>query len=354
MRRKRDERMNAGMKELIDRLEQQRQLNVQEYTELIRFRDDESIQYLSERAAAVRQLRFGRRIEFCGLIDLTNYCRNDCYYCGLRRENRFVKRYRMEEENVLSCCETGYIQGIRSFLIQGGEDLYYTAEKFSHIIRSVKKKYPDCQVILALGEKSKTVYGKWLEAGVDGYILRYQSSDEGYFKKLHPANMSLLKEKQCLWELKEMGYRLGTGFMVGTPNQKISHLAEELVFIKSLSPWLVMVGPFIPAPNTPFEGERSGNVEITYYLLSILRLMLPTSVLPVATTTAILDRMGNIKGVQAGADTVLPDLSPREIREDYHHYRKRMLRGFDGREGLILLRQQLQDAGYEITGDNSR
>lgn len=346
--------MNAGIREMIDRLGQYGELAVEEYTELIRFRDAESIQYLAEKAEAVRQRKNGRRIEFCGLIDLTNYCRKDCYYCGLRRENRFVNRYRMEEEDVLSCCETGYIQGIRSFLIQGGEDLYYRPEMISHIIRSVKRKYRDCQVILALGEKSKSAYRQWLEAGADGYILRYQTSDEGYFKKLHPANMSLLKEKQCLWEMKTLGWRLGTGFIVGTPNQTISHLAEELVFLKSLSPWLVMVGPFIPAPNTPFEAERSGNVEITCYLLSLLRLMLPSAVLPVATTTTILDRMGNVRAVQAGADLVLPDLSPREIRGDYHKYRKQMLRGSDGREGLVLLRQQLRDAGYEITGDNGQ
>lgn len=344
--------MNSGMKELIDRLEQRSSLTEQEYTELIKFRDAESAEYLAERARETRQLRYGRRISFCGLIDLSNYCKNDCFFCGLRRENRFLDRYRMEEEDVLSCCETGYIQGIRSFLIQGGEDLYYTPDKVAHMIQSVKEKYPDCQVVLSLGEKPGKVYGQWLAAGMDGYILRYQTSDESYFKKLHPANMSLLKRKQRLWELKEQGCRLGTGLIVGTPGQKISQLAQELVFLKGLSPWMVMAGPFLSAPNTPFEGERSGNLDITCYFLSILRLMLPEAVLPVATTMAILDRMGNIRGVQSGADVVMPDLSPRKIREEYHCYSKKMLRGSDGREGLVLLRQQLQDAGYEIVGDN--
>lgn len=345
--------MNAGMKEMIDRLEQRRELTVEEYNELIRFRDAESIQYLSERAELMRKLHLGGGIVFCGLINLTNYCRNDCFYCGLRRENRFVNRYRMSEEEVLSCCDTGYKLGIRSFLIQGGEDLYFTPEMISGLLQLIKGNYPECKVILALGEKSKNVYERWKAAGADGYILRYQSSDELYFKRLHPPNMSLLKKKQCLWEMKDMGYSLGTGLIVGTPNQKISHLAEELLFIRSLSPWLVMAGPFIPAPHTPFEGERSGNVEITCCLLSILRLMLPKAVIPVATTLAMLDRMGNVRGVQAGADMVLTDLSPRNIRENYHYYSKRMFRGSDGREGLILLRQQLRDAGYEITGYNA-
>lgn len=344
--------MNIGMKEMIDRLERRGELTVEEYTELIKFRDAESVQYIARKADQIRQEQCGRRIELCGLIDLTSYCKNDCYYCGLRRENRFANRYRMEENDVLSCCETGYNRGIHSFLIQGGEDLYYTPEYIVQIIKAVKKKYPDCQVALALGEKSKTVYQKWMDAGAEGYILRYQTSDDSYYKKLHPGNMSLLKKKQCLWELKGLGYQLGTGFIVGTPNQKISHLAGEFVFLKGLSPALVMVGPFISAVNTPFEGARSGNVELTCFVLSILRLILPRAVLPVATTMAILDRMGNVKGVQAGANVVLPDLSPRNIREDYHCYSKRMLRGSEGREGLLLLRQQLQDAGYEIAGDN--
>lgn len=337
---------------MIDRLEKTQRLPALDYAELIRFRDGESASYLAERAEAVRGGQFGRRIQFQGLIDLTSYCRNDCYYCGLRRENRFVHRYRMEAEDVLSCCETGYIQGIRSFLIQGGEDPVYTPDRIEQLVKEIRSKYPDCQVYLALGERSGAVYRKWVQAGMDGYILRYQTSDESYYKKLHPGNMSLLKKKQCLWELKGLECQLGTGFMIGTPNQKFTDLAQEMLFLKELSPQYIMVGPFISAANTPFESSRCGNVDLTCYLLSMLRLMFPGAILPVATTAAILERTGNWKGVQAGANMVLVDLTPRELREEYHQYSKRMFRGAEGREGLVQLREQLQDAGYEIAGDN--
>lgn len=340
--------MNEGIKVLIDRLEWNGELSVAEYGELIRFRDKEAAEYLAQRANVIRKREYGNKVFIRGLIELSNYCKNDCYYCGIRRSNRFVERYRLEEEQVLECCDIGYKQGFRTFVIQGGEDLYYTPDKIAHMVSQIKDKYPDCAVTLSLGEKSKSVYKLWFDAGADRYLLRHETAEESHYKKLHPGNMSLLKRKQCLWELKEIGYQVGAGFMVGSPYQKIDNVAQDLEFLKKLDPQMVGVGPFVPAKNTPFEKERCGNTELTLYLLSIVRLMLPKVLLPSTTALGTLDRGGRVKGIQAGANVVMPNLSPQEAREKYALYNRKVSRGAEGNEGLELLKQEMAEAGYEV------
>ncbi|MBO5483655.1 MAG: [FeFe] hydrogenase H-cluster radical SAM maturase HydE [Lachnospiraceae bacterium] len=340
--------MNEGLKEMIDRLESHGELSIEEYAELIRFRNQETAGYLAERADVVRRREYGNQVFIRGLIELTNYCKNDCYYCGIRRSNRFAQRYRLEEEEVFHCCDVGYAQGFRTFVIQGGEDLYYTPDRVAHMIEGIKKKYPDCAVTLSLGEKSRTVYKKWYDAGADRYLLRHETADESHYKKLHPGNMSLLRRKQCLWELKEIGYQVGAGFMVGSPYQRISNLAQDLVFLKTLNPHMVGIGPFIPAKNTPFETERGGNAELTLYLLSIIRLMLPRVLLPATTALGTVERNGRVRGMQAGANVVMPNLSPQEVRDQYTIYNRKISRGAEGIEGLEQLKQQMREAGYEV------
>lgn len=340
--------MNEGIKALIDQLERNSELSVEEYSELIQFRNKETAEYLAERANIIRKREYGNKVFIRGLIELSNYCKNDCYYCGIRRSNRFVQRYRLEEEQVLDCCDIGYAQGFRTFVIQGGEDLYYTPDRVAHMVAKIKEKYPDCAVTLSLGEKSKAVYKLWHDAGADRYLLRHETAEEGHYKKLHPGNMSLLRRKQCLWELKEIGYQVGAGFMVGSPYQRIANIAQDLEFLKKLEPHMVGIGPFVSAKNTPFENERCGNTDLTLYLLSMIRLMLPKVLLPSTTALGTLDRNGRVKGIQAGANVVMPNLSPQEVREQYALYNRKVSKGAEGNEGLELLKQEMAQAGYEV------
>lgn len=340
--------MNDGLKAMIDRLEQNRELTAEEYGELLRFRSKEMASYLAERADAVRKREYANDVWIRGAIALSSYCKNDCYYCGIRRSNRFAKRHRMEEAQVLQCCKLGYAQGCRTFLLQGGEDLYYSPDKVAHLVAAIKKDYPDCAVTLSLGERARSVYQLWHDAGADRYLLRHETADEGHYKKLHPGNLSLLRRKQCLWELKDIGYQVGAGFMVGSPYQTIDNLVQELEFMKMLQPQMVGIGPFIPAMHTPFENERSGNAELTLFLLSMLRLILPRVLLFASPSLESIDRNGRQKAIQAGANVVVQDLSPREAGECYTIYDRKYSRGMTEQRGLELIRQQMAEAGYEV------
>ncbi len=340
--------MNEGLKKMADRLYATEILSQDELIELIRFRDREITDYIMEQARKIRNKHYGNQVYVRGLIEISNYCKNDCYYCGIRRSNRFTERYRLETEDILNCCRMGYEQGFRTFVLQGGEDLDFTEKKMANIIEQIKKQHPDCAVTLSLGEKSAQVYKTWFEAGADRYLLRHESADDSHYSKLHPANMSLLRRKQCLWELKEIGYQVGAGFMVGAPYQTFDNLADDLLFLKQLNPQMVGIGPFIPAQHTPFEQERSGSIEMTLFLLAIIRCMLPAVLLPATTALGTLDQNGRIKGMNAGANVVMPNISPLEARAKYALYNKKINSGAEGGESLTILKQQMADAGYEV------
>lgn len=340
--------MNEGLKGIVDKLEAEGQLPQSEYLELIKFRNPETTEYLARRARLVREREYRNQVFIRGLIEISNHCKNDCYYCGIRRDNRFVTRYRLEEKEILECCNQGYQLGFRTFVLQGGEDLYYTEKKMAHIISAIKEKYPDCAVTLSLGEKSYQAYKTWFDAGADRYLLRHETANENHYKRLHPANMSQLRRKQCLWELKEIGYQVGAGIMIGSPSQTLANLAEDLVFLKQLNPQMVGIGPFIPAENTPFEKERPGNSDLTCYMLSIVRLMLPRVLLPATTALGTLEKDGRVKGMLSGANVVMPNLSPPETREKYTLYNRKISRGAEGSEGLEQLRKQMEEIGFTI------
>lgn len=342
--------MSEGLKKLVDKLGQFGVLEEQEYVELIRFRDEETTEYLRRTAEKQQQSRRGR-VYTMGTIDLSSYCKNNCKYCALQRDNRFAERYRMTGEQVLECCRAGIEKGIYSFLIQGGDDLQYTPNQIAEMIAAIRELAPESSVFLALGEKSRAVYKKWRMAGAGGYILCHEASEDGLYKKLHPANMSLLRRKQCLWELKELGYAVGSGFMVGSPYQRVTDLAKEFLFLKQLDPQLILTGPFLPMDGTPFEGERNGTPDITYFVMSILRLSLPGAFIPAAQTLEMIDREGALHAVQAGADIILPDLTPQAMRSQYHCYKKRYIRGEIGMEVLTDKERKLREAGYEIVID---
>lgn len=339
--------MNEGLKQIADRLTDGGRLTREDIVELIRFRDAQMTEYLAGRAVLAREQNRDSRIEIVGQVELSNYCRNDCYYCRLRRENRFVRRYRMEEEEILSYCLSGYRQGIRTFLLQGGEDYYYSDRKMSHILERLRQNLAGCRLILEMGEKSRTTYREWRAAGADGYLLRLETSVDKYYRKLHPGNMSLLRRKQCLWELKELGYQIGTGFLIGTPWQTVEHLAEDITFLKQLEPEGVVLSPFLPAAGTPFEKQRAGSTQTTCFLLSVVRLLLPGAVLPISTEMAESDKRGRTEGLGCGADAVIVSLTTSDIQKAYDVYSRRS-RSAGREETVEKVREELSAAGYRL------
>lgn len=341
-------RYTVFMKEFIDTLLKEHTLSRENFIRLIDARTPELSAYLFEKADAVRKKHFSNSVYIRGLIEFTNYCVNDCYYCGIRRSNREASRYRLSKEAVLSCCEEGYALGFRTFVLQGGEDRRYSDETLSDLIASIKSRFPDCAVTLSVGERSYDSYQSLFEAGADRYLLRHETADEAHYKKLHPASLSLENRKQCLWNLKEIGYQTGCGFMVGSPCQRTESIAEDLLFIHELQPEMVGIGPFIPHHDTPFKDFPKGSVELTLYLIGILRLMLPKCLIPATTALGTLDPEGREKGILAGANVCMPNLSPVSVRKKYLLYDNKICTGDESAEHLKSLSKRMAKIGFQI------
>lgn len=341
----------ARMKVLIDQLESARQLSKEEFVTLISNRNPELDQYLFDRAVAVRRKIYGTDVYLRGLIELSNYCRNDCLYCGIRRSNQQAERYRLTKEQVLDCCQTGYELGFRTFVLQGGEDSYFTDDRLCDIISTMKSNYADCAITLSLGEKSYASYQSYYDAGADRYLLRHETANEMHYNKLHPISMSLTNRKQCLYNLKEIGFQVGCGLMVGSPWQTVECLAEDLFFIHELKPEMVGIGPFIPHHATPFAEEPAGTLEMTRFMLGLIRLMLPNVLMPSTTALGTIHPRGRELGILAGANVVMPNLSPREVREKYLLYDNKLCTGEEAAESCYGLQQKLEEIGYSIKVD---
>jgi len=339
------------MKALIDKLERDRQLSKDDFVALISNHHPELDQYLFDRAVAVRQKIYGKDVYIRGLIELTNYCKQDCYYCGIRRSNLEAERYRLNKEQVLSCCDIGHELGFRTFVLQGGEDGYYTDECLCDMISAIKNQYPDCALTLSIGEKNRASYQAYFNAGADRYLLRHETANEAHYKKLHPPSMSLTARKQCLYELKEIGFQVGCGVMVGSPYQTAECLAEDLLFINELKPEMVGIGPFIPHHATPFAEEPAGTLEMTCFMLGLVRLMLPGVLMPSTTALGTIHPQGRELGILAGANVVMPNLSPREVREKYLLYDNKICTGDEAAESRYSLQQKLESIGYTIKID---
>jgi len=305
-----------NVRELIDRLERERIFAPTELEALLACDDN----YLFQRARTVRESVFGSRIYLRGLIEFTNHCKNDCYYCGLRRGNSDARRYRMTKEQILACCAGGYALGLHTFVLQGGEDPYYTDGLLADIVHGIKAAYPDCAVTLSLGERGHESLKLLREAGADRYLLRQETSNAAHYAILHPPEMSLSARQKCLWDLKQVGYQVGCGFMVGSPGQTLGHIAEDLLFIKELDPEMVGIGPFIPHASTPFAGEKPGDLRLVLNAIAILRLMKPNLLLPATTALGTIHETGYELGILAGANVVMPNLTPAEVRENYLLY----------------------------------
>jgi biotin synthase len=344
------------MKNLVDKLRKNKNLSDDELLSLLNNMNEEISEYLRDNAHEVRMLNVGDGVFMRGLLEFTNYCSQNCMYCGIRASNKNAARYRLELDEILDCCKNGYMLGYRTFVLQGGEDLYYTDEKMIAIIKSIKERYPDCAVTLSIGEKSKETYKKYYEAGADRYLLRHETASKKLYDSLHP-NMSFENRLNCHKELKEIGYQVGTGFMVGLPNQTNEDLVKDLRYIKNLQPHMVGMGPFIPHSDTELAKSEGGTVRETTILLSIIRLMLPEVLLPATTALGTLDGLGREKGLKAGANVVMPNLSPMGVRDKYSLYDGKICTGDEAAECRKCIEGRIQRAGFSIDmsrGDHKR
>lgn len=303
---------------------------------------------LRECADLVRRRNYGDEVYIRGLIEFTNYCKNNCYYCGIRRDNQNVNRYRLKKEEILECCREGYALGFRTFVLQGGEDGYYTDGLICDIVYSIKEKYDDCAITLSIGEKSRESYKAYFDAGADRYLLRHETADKEHYAVLHPQSMSLKKRKECLFNLKEIGYQVGSGFMVGSPYQTKENLIADLRFLQQLKPDMIGIGPYIMHKETPFRDYQSGSLELTLRLLSILRLMFPYALIPATTALGTIHPQGREMGLKSGANVVMPNLSPVSVRKLYELYENKICTGEEAAQCRGCLEKRVKDTGYRI------
>ena len=337
-----------NLHELIDRLHKEHTLTRGEFITLIKERDEENASYLASLAREEAVKIYGNGVFPRGLVEFTNYCKNNCYYCGIQGSNQHANRYRLSKDEILSACENGYQLGYRSFVLQGGEDPHYSDDVMVPIVSEIRKRYQDCAITLSLGERSKESYQKLYDAGADRYLLRHEAATPELYQKLHPESLSLENRIQCLWNLKEIGYAVGTGFMVGAPYQTVENLVDDLLFIQKLDPQMVGIGPFVPHHDTKFKDYPSGTVELTTYLTSILRIMNPHLLLPATTALGTIDPRGREKGILAGANVVMPNLSPVAVRKDYSLYDNKICTGEEAAECAGCLGRRLASIDYEL------
>lgn len=334
--------------ELIDKLESEHILPKNELTEIISGHTSKTDEYLFAKARAVREKIYGKDVYMRGLIEFTNYCKNDCLYCGIRRSAKTAERYRLTEKQILDCCETGYGLGFRTFVLQGGEDGFFSDDKIVSIVSRIKEKFPDCAVTLSIGEKSRESYEKFRNAGADRYLLRHETANSEHYGKLHPKELSLENRMRCLADLKDLGFQTGCGFMVGSPYQTAENLAEDLLFIYDFQPHMVGIGPFVPHHDTPFAEEKQGSLETTLLMLGLTRLIVPNVLLPATTALGTIHPKGREMGILAGANVVMPNLSPKDVRKKYLLYDNKICTGDEAAECIACLGRRMESIGYKL------
>ena len=339
------------MIELINKLAKEHSLTLEEYKILVENFNKENADLLSSLAVAERKKYYSNTVFIRGLIEISNICKNNCLYCGIRRDNYDCERYRLTKEDILSCCDEGYALGFRTFVLQGGEDAYFTDDVVCDIIKSIKKRYPDCAITLSLGERAYESYKRLYDAGADRYLLRHETADEEHYSKLHPSAMSFKSRMNALADLKEIGFQVGCGFMVNSPYQTSQTLAKDLKFIEEFKPQMCGIGPFIPHKATPFANESAGGVDFTCYLLSIIRLISPKILLPATTALGSIEENGREKGILAGANVVMPNLSPYENRKKYELYNNKLFGSAESAQAIEDLKKRMNAIGYEIVVD---
>ena len=343
--------MNARTAELIERLASEHALAEAEYQALIEARDGESAALLAERAVAVRKAIYGDAVFIRGLIEISNICKNDCLYCGIRRSNARAQRYRLTPEQIVDCAAEGHALGFRTFVLQSGEDGWFTDAILCEIISQIKRRFPDCAVTLSLGERNRDSYKRLFDAGADRYLLRHETADPGHYAKIHPAEMSFDNRMRCLRDLRDIGYQVGCGFMVGSPFQTSAALARDLKFIETFKPDMCGIGPFIPHHDTPFRDRPAGTLEETLFLLSIIRLIHPPVLLPATTALGTIHPEGRERGLLAGANVVMPNLSPVQVRKQYELYDNKICTGDESAQCRRCLEARVERIGYRVVID---
>ncbi len=336
---------------LVDSLAQGHRLSLEEYQTLVESLSPSIAALLSEKAVAVRRKIYGSAVYVRGLVEISNICKNNCFYCGIRRDNAACDRYRLGAEEIFGCAEEGYRLGFRTFVLQGGEDPHFTDEVLCGIIGGIKKRHPDCAVTVSMGERSRASYQRLFDAGADRYLLRHETADRGHYGQLHPPEMSFDNRMRCLRDLREIGFQAGCGFMVGSPGQTSRTLAEDLKFIEEFKPDMCGIGPFIPHKDTPFWDRPAGTLELTCYLLSIIRLIHPPVLLPATTALGTIHPQGREKGILAGANVVMPNLSPENVRSKYELYNNKLNTGAEAAQGLAMLKESMARIGYQVVTD---
>lgn len=340
--------MTEKLLSLIHQLASTHRLEEEQYQFLIDHRTPEAAQLLSDLAVSARKAVYGNQVFIRGLIEISNICPNNCLYCGIRRSNPHCQRYRLTAEQILECCREGYDLGFRTFVMQGGEDPFFTDDVLCSLIQTIKHNYPDCAVTLSIGERSRESYRLMKNAGADRYLLRHETADPIHYARLHPNDMSFENRMRCLRDLKELGYQVGCGFMVGSPFQTSRELAKDLSFIEQFQPDMCGIGPFIPQHDTPFGNEAAGTLELTCYLLSILRLIKPNLLLPSTTALGTIHPYGREMGIQAGANVVMPNLSPASVRKKYALYDNKASDGAEAAQCRDALARRMAAIGYEV------
>lgn len=334
--------------ELIDLLRDTHHLTRQQWKSVLDGHCPETADYAASIARTFQHRYYKNHVYIRGLIEFTNICKNDCYYCGIRKGNRDISRYRLTKEQILQCCEEGHKLGFRTFVMQGGEDAYFTDDILTDIISSIKRGWSDCALTLSIGERSEDSYQRLFEAGADRFLLRHETYDDTHYARLHPPTLSGAHRKQCLYTLKSIGFQTGTGFMVGSPYQTTEHLALDMEFLQEFNPHMVGIGPFLPHHATPFCHMTGGSADLTVYILSLIRIMLPKVLLPATTALGTVSSDGRKRGMLAGANVVMPNLSPLDVRRSYMLYDNKVAVGAEAAESLHMLREQMAEIGYEV------
>ena len=345
------EEKNKTSSELLRLLSEKHHLSLSSFERILRERTEEDEELARQLARECTEKYYGRGVYTRGLIEFTNYCKNNCHYCGIQRGNQEVERYRLSKEEILSCCEEGYSLGFRTFVLQGGEDPYFTDEKIVEIVQAIKKEFPDCAVTLSIGEKSRASYEKYFLAGADRYLLRHETADKEHYQYLHPKELSWEHRMRCLKDLKDIGFQVGCGFMVGSPHQTAKTLAKDLYFIQEFQPDMCGIGPFIPQHATVFAKETAGTLQDTLFLLSLLRLIHPNMLIPATTALGTIDKRGRELGILSGANVLMPNLSPTAVRKKYLLYDNKICTGDESAQCRACLSRRMESIGAHLLVD---
>lgn len=337
--------------ELLRLLSEKHHLSLSSFERILRERTEADEELARQLARECTEKYYGRGVYTRGLIEFTNYCKNNCHYCGIQRGNQEVERYRLSKEEILSCCEEGYRLGFRTFVLQGGEDPYFTDEKIVEIVQAIKKAFPDCAVTLSIGEKSRASYEKYFLAGADRYLLRHETADKEHYQYLHPKELSWEHRMRCLQDLKDIGFQVGCGFMVGSPHQTAKTLAKDLYFIQEFQPDMCGIGPFIPQHATVFAKETAGTLQDTLFLLSLLRLIHPNMLIPATTALGTIDKRGRELGILSGANVLMPNLSPTAVRKKYLLYDNKICTGDESAQCRACLSRRMESVGAHLLVD---